>query len=551
MDAAPLDTLEVLAIDCQATGATPRHGHVLEIAWCRLSARQLPPEVPVTHRLVRLPAGAGIPARVMQVTGIREEDLASAWRPGDVWREVTAALPPDLPAPAMAHFAIFEQRFLQHWHASLGSGPFPLELLCTHLLARRLFPGLPRLGLHALAGHLGLLLPEERRSADHARATALVWRALVPRLAERGVTTLGELRAFLATEAPRRGGRHAFPVQRQARLRAPDAPGVYRLRAPGGELLYVGKAASLRRRVNSYFQKRWRGDARMGELLTMAATVEWTVTETALEAALLESDQIKELAPRFNRALRARSGEVWFATPDLAEVAPARDARHPVGPLPAAASVCSIPALRLALARGVQAGEQALGLALGLSPRAALPDAGPLAGGLEMVRSRRELSRRPSLADLLRIGTALWAEAQEEEDEEREEETDWSTYWEDPGNVADAFEDQLRRATHLVRRARWLGQLRDSVVWWRAGARLRWLRLQAGRVESRGDARDAGALPAPVRDAREVDAAAYDRLRILTTELRAVVRQGAEAAVDVAGGRVVEAARLARRLAWL
>lgn len=549
-----METLEVLAIDCQATGATPRHGHVLEVAWCRVPvpARPAAPDVQVTQRLVQLPAGAGIPRIVMQVTGIREEDLEKARPPVEVWRELLAALPSAPPAPAAVHFAIFEERFFQDWHASYGgSGAFPLELFCTHELARRLFPGLPRLGLHALAGHLGLLLPEERRSADHARATALVWRALVPRLVERGVKTVEDVRAFLATEAPRRNGRHAFPVQRQARLQAPPSPGVYRLRAPGGELLYVGKAASLRRRVNSYFQKRWRGDPRMGELLTMAATVEWTVTETAVEAALLESDQIKELEPRFNRALRARSKEVWFVTPDLLETAPLRDARHLLGPLPASASVGSVPALRRALASGLEAGDDVLRLALGLSPFSGLPDAGALAAGLELVRVRRKFSQRPSLADLLRIGTVLWSEAQAEEEEEGDEEVDWATYWEDPENVADAFEDELRRSTHLLRRARWFGQLRDSVVWWRAGGRFRWLLLRAGRVEERGDAPGVAELPGPVQDSREVDAASYDRLRVLTTELRTVIRQGAETGVHVAAGRVMDTARLARRLAWL
>src|SRR5512133_2579596 len=123
-------------------------------------------------------------------------------------------------------------------------------------------------------------------------------------------------------------------MRREARLSAPDAPGVYRLRASSGALLYVGKATSLRRRVNSYFQKRWRGDDRKLELLTQVADVEWSVTETQLEAALLETDDIKELAPLYNRALRARAPELWYARRDLRDAGPAADSEHPVGPLP-------------------------------------------------------------------------------------------------------------------------------------------------------------------------------------------------------------------------
>src|SRR5690349_6173166 len=147
MEALPLDALEVLAVDCQSTGATPRQGHVLEVAWCRLTARDAGTDAPVTQRLVQLPEGAVLPRVVMQLTGIREDDLREARPADEVWRELLAALPGPVPAPAVVHFAVFEQRFLADWHSSFGSGPFPLELLCTHELARRLLPGLPRRGL--------------------------------------------------------------------------------------------------------------------------------------------------------------------------------------------------------------------------------------------------------------------------------------------------------------------------------------------------------------------------------------------------------------------
>ncbi|HVE85339.1 MAG TPA: hypothetical protein VND93_20945, partial [Myxococcales bacterium] len=56
-----LDALQVLALDCQATGATPRHGSVIEMAWARLAAASTPREPEVTHHLVALPDGQRVP----------------------------------------------------------------------------------------------------------------------------------------------------------------------------------------------------------------------------------------------------------------------------------------------------------------------------------------------------------------------------------------------------------------------------------------------------------------------------------------------------------
>ena len=216
--------------------------------------------------------------------------------------------------PVVIHFARFEEPFLRALHERHGAGPFPLDLVCTHAIACRLLPELPRRTLRALAGYFGAAVPPLRRSADHVAATAFVWRHLVALLAEReGVVGLDELHEWLARPARRSPRR--FPLPRERRLELPDRPGVYRLLRAGGAVLYVGKAASLRQRVSGHFHAR--GGERALEMLTQARDVSCTETETALEAALLEADEIKRLAPPFNIALAAAGRAVWFATADL------------------------------------------------------------------------------------------------------------------------------------------------------------------------------------------------------------------------------------------
>ncbi len=83
----------------------------------------------------------------------------------------------------------------------------------------------------------------------------------------------------------------------------PDAPGVYLFRGPRGKLLYVGKARSLRKRVASYFV-RGADSAKSEALLSSYRDIETIVTNTELEALLLENALIKKHRPRYNVCLR-------------------------------------------------------------------------------------------------------------------------------------------------------------------------------------------------------------------------------------------------------
>jgi excinuclease ABC subunit C len=80
----------------------------------------------------------------------------------------------------------------------------------------------------------------------------------------------------------------------------PVEPGVYRFRDAHGRVIYVGKAKSLRPRLSSYFQDLSALHPRTQTMVTTAASVEWTVVATEVEALQLEYSWIKEFDPRFN-----------------------------------------------------------------------------------------------------------------------------------------------------------------------------------------------------------------------------------------------------------
>jgi excinuclease ABC subunit C len=80
----------------------------------------------------------------------------------------------------------------------------------------------------------------------------------------------------------------------------PEEPGVYRFRDERGRVVYVGKAKSLRQRLNQYFADFATLHPRTQLMVTTAASVEWTTVGTEVEALQLEYSWIKEFDPRFN-----------------------------------------------------------------------------------------------------------------------------------------------------------------------------------------------------------------------------------------------------------
>jgi excinuclease ABC subunit C len=90
------------------------------------------------------------------------------------------------------------------------------------------------------------------------------------------------------------------PSFRPAPGTIPEAPGVYRFRDATGRVIYVGKARSLRQRLNSYFADPWSLHPRTAQMVASATGVDWVTVTTEVEALQLEYAWIKEYDPRFN-----------------------------------------------------------------------------------------------------------------------------------------------------------------------------------------------------------------------------------------------------------
>ena len=469
-----LPQLDVLVVDCQATAAAPL-GHLLEIGWGHAS----PTTTETRARLIALPDGERIPPAVARLTGISERMAQDGVDAHVAWRELSneAATLAMQPAPTVIHFARFEHPFL----CALAGGTPPLDIVCTHDIACRLLPDLPRRGVRALTGYFGRAVGALRRSADHVEATAFVWRELVGLLQDEGISTWSALQEWLTTTRDtRKRRRRVWPMPRDVRLSLPDAPGVYRMLRTSGDVLYVGKAASLRHRVNSYFRKQNGMPERTLEMLSQARGISFDVTPSALEAALFEPDEIKRHRPPYNVALIVEDRALWFAPPDLSARSAHPSSQCPIGPFPSGAMLDEFAALGRADRRALGSGRWR-------------PDAATFeAGYARLCAAHPELSRQDLSAHerLLRLGTRLWREGRRDHDVESDEETRGITAW-TPELVQLSLEWLALRGALARRRAIWLTRLIDASVLWTesgtAGARL--IVIEKGEVVVNADSR--------------------------------------------------------------
>jgi DNA polymerase-3 subunit epsilon len=577
-----LSELGVLVVDCQATGANPAHGAVLELGW-GIAKANLPGVEQLQAHWVTLPPRTVVPFQVRRLTGFDESLVAAALSPREAWERLRVTTSFADRIPAAIHFAKFELAFLRDWATRFEPGSdFPLDAVCVHAIACRLYPDLPRRSLRALAGFLGYGLdPARRRSMGHVEATAFIWRKLAAELSEKGIHTWNQLGDWLYGPTVPHSRKRRFPLT-SARYRAlPDAPGVYRFMRSNGDVLYVGKAASLRKRVAGHFTAGSSTTERALEMLTQVHDVHIAPARTALEAALLEIEEIRTHRPPYNVQLIVDDPRTWFCNQDLDSASSSPDAIHRYGPLPSTFSTRSLSAIRR-LVSGETPTASLCASAVG-APERWPPDEAVFAEGFGSFAARHSLTgfhgmsaaqrALASAAKKLIVAAKLVPSAEagagaahpEAVDRDRDEALATGAW--DKERVVRHLERAVLHAHQLLYRARWLCLLRESVVVFSEPPCEcpRMLRISRGSVveaidvspDVSADVRppeliDRSLLSQPLSHRKlGFDRGEYDRLRTLTTELKRVLRDGGSAAVRVGHQRWLRVSTLTALLRWV
>ncbi|MDT5340554.1 MAG: polymerase subunit epsilon [Mycobacterium sp.] len=302
-DVALRDTTFVI-VDLETTGSRARgdeNGHgfdaITEIGAVKVRGGEVLGELATL-----VDPGRSIPPQIIALTGITTAMVCDA-------PTIDSVLPAFLEfsrgAVLVAHNAGFDVGFLRAAAERLQLPWKRPPVLCTVKLARRVLTRdeAPSVRLSALAQLFGASTRPTHRALDDARATVDVLHALIERVGNQGIHTFADLRSYLPDVTPaQRRNRHLATA-------LPKRPGVYLFRGPSDEVLYVGTAVDLRRRVGQYFNG---ADprTRMKEMASLTTRVDHVECAHELEAGVRELRLLAAHAPPYNR--RSKFPHRWW-----------------------------------------------------------------------------------------------------------------------------------------------------------------------------------------------------------------------------------------------
>ncbi|MDO9557040.1 MAG: exonuclease domain-containing protein [Coriobacteriia bacterium] len=269
-----LDDGDFVTVDIEATGCRPGTNSIIEIGAARIRSGVI---VARFGELVK--PIESIPPSIRHLTGIDDEMVSDADGVNGVMRRFRAFVGDSV---LVAHNHRFDLGFLDYEAERAWGLPFPRPVLDTLILARRLRPDLERYNLRALAQAYGVETVPDHRATTDALATAEVWCQMLAELAERDITTAGDVARLCGLA---RQGDLARKLVFATDL--PDAPGVYVMRDAHGQVVHVGRAKSLRTRVRSYFYTPVDHEADHPAVLT--ESIGYVTCASQLDAQLLES----------------------------------------------------------------------------------------------------------------------------------------------------------------------------------------------------------------------------------------------------------------------
>jgi DNA polymerase-3 subunit epsilon len=232
-----------------------------------------------------------IPEYIVSLTGISNEMVETAPTFDLIAEEIYTILHDKI---FVAHNVNFDFSFVRH-HLNLAGYQLQCKKLCTVRLSRKLFPGMPSYSLGKLCNSLSIPLSNRHRASGDAAATAVLL----------GMLLMNDTEGSIALSLNRGSKDQALPANLpKAQFdRLKDSPGVYYFKNQKGEVIYIGKAKNLKKRVSSHFTGNNTSKQRQ-DFLKNIYHVDFEVCGTELMAFILEAAEIKRLWPENNRAMK-------------------------------------------------------------------------------------------------------------------------------------------------------------------------------------------------------------------------------------------------------
>lgn len=295
-----LDALGYVVLDVETTGLKAYSQRIIELTALRFRGGR---EDGIFSTLLR--PDRRLSGQIVRLTGITDDLLADAPAFETIVDDLIAFLGDDL---IVGHNIGFDLGFLDAELRRAGQPTLLNARLDTLALAQRTLTKQRRWNLDAVAKALGLRSPGGRhRSEPDARLTAAVFAALLPLAAQKGLRSPDALLGVAGAQGVAMTSSDEHGAISRARVimepgwlaQIPHAPGCYLMRDAADQILYVGKAKDLNKRVRSYYSENLNEPRKPG-LLESVARIETVVVGSELEALLLEMQLIRRHSPRYN-----------------------------------------------------------------------------------------------------------------------------------------------------------------------------------------------------------------------------------------------------------
>jgi DNA polymerase-3 subunit epsilon len=277
-------------IDIETTGGSARLERITEIAIYIHDGTRIVEEYSTLINPER-----NIPYFITSLTGITNEMVEEAPKFYEVARRIVELTEG---TTFVAHNARFDYSFIRQEFGMLGFN-FKRPLLDTVALSRKLLPGHKSYSLGNLCGDLGIEINGRHRASGDALATVKLLELLLER--DRQLKSGSIIKN-------RKTARLHPALDTDILEKIPEDPGIYYFHDEKGDIIYVGKSRNLLQRINTHLSNNT--SAREMEMRSMIADISWERTGSELIALLMESAEIKNRKPRFNRAQR-RTGYRW------------------------------------------------------------------------------------------------------------------------------------------------------------------------------------------------------------------------------------------------
>lgn len=278
-------------VDIETTGGYAANHRITEIAIYHHDGVQV---TDTFHTLIN--PGRSIPYYITGLTGITSEMVLSA----PTFNEIAPRIFEKLDGKVfVAHNAHFDYSFLKKEFEQAGIN-WQARKLCTVRLSRKIIPGLRSYSLGSLAESLGIEITNRHRAGGDAGATVRIFDQLLQR--DRDSHILKALK--------RNSGETILPpnLPKEQFDKLPAKCGVYYFHDARGNVIYVGKAINIKKRIAGHFA----GDARewsRSRIRNEIHHITYELTGNELIALILESQEIRKLWPKYNQAQKHRVEE--------------------------------------------------------------------------------------------------------------------------------------------------------------------------------------------------------------------------------------------------